>query len=267
VLSIYGAFIRNAFLNMLAYRLRYFTGILTYLLFVSVHYFIWSAVYSGHGEGTLIKGFTLPEMLSYVALGWVSRSLYHSNIDNEVNELVRSGQISVFLLRPVPFHAIMLVTALGESLFRLLFFTLPISVVIFLVFPVLAPSSVYAGLSFLIAICFSFFVLAEINFIVGLLAFFIKSIDGIMRAKYYLIQLFSGLLLPLTFFPQWFSGFLDWLPFKLIAYVPLQIYLGKIESEDIAAVFLEASIWSLLLLLLSQLLWVKAMKKLTLQGG
>ena len=44
--ELYEAFIRNSFLKMLAYRLRYYTGIITYLLFVSVYYFIWSAVYA-----------------------------------------------------------------------------------------------------------------------------------------------------------------------------------------------------------------------------
>ena len=42
-IGVYRAFIRTAFLNMLAYRLRYFTGIVTYLLFVS-HYFYYRAL-------------------------------------------------------------------------------------------------------------------------------------------------------------------------------------------------------------------------------
>ena len=49
-LWVYTAFLRNAFLNMLAYRLRYYTGIVTYFMFVSVHFFIWQAIFSGEVE-------------------------------------------------------------------------------------------------------------------------------------------------------------------------------------------------------------------------
>ena len=43
----YAEFSRVGFVNILAFRLRYFTGIITYFLNVTVYYFIWSAVYRG----------------------------------------------------------------------------------------------------------------------------------------------------------------------------------------------------------------------------
>ncbi len=43
----YAEFSRVGFVNILAFRLRYFTGIITYLINVTVYYFIWSAVYRG----------------------------------------------------------------------------------------------------------------------------------------------------------------------------------------------------------------------------
>lgn len=93
--SPYVAMVRLSFLKFLAYRLRYFTGIVTYLLFVSVHYFIWQAVFKGSGVSVL-NGFTFPEMVTYIAIGWISRSLYFSDIDEEISEHVRTGQISSF---------------------------------------------------------------------------------------------------------------------------------------------------------------------------
>ena len=263
----YSAFVRNAFLGMLAYRLRYYTGILTYLLFVSVHYFIWSAVFASHAVGTRINGFTLPEMVTYVSVGWMARSLYFSTVDEDINELVRSGQISIYLIRPVNFHLMMLVQAAGETLFRLLFFSLPIGAVIVVVFPVSLPATAADFGYFLLATVFSFIILAEINFIVGLSAFYFSAIDGIMRAKYFLVQLLSGLLLPLTFFPGWARAVLDVLPFKLIAYVPLQVYLGKVPENALLSLFLTTAAWSVALVVLAQFFWRRAVRKLTLQGG
>ena len=264
---VYSSFVRIAFLNMLAYRLRYYTGILTYVLFVSVHYFIWKAIFFGQPAGGRINGFTLSEMVTYVAVGWIARSCYFSDIDTEIDELVRSGQVSVFLLRPVNFHLMLLSQAAGESLFRILFFTGPIAVAVLTLFPVSLPASSSAALMFAVATVFSFLIMAEINFLIGVLAFFTKSIQGIARAKYMLLQLFSGLLMPLAFFPHWFRGALELLPFKNITYIPLQLYLGKISGAEIGSVFANQILWTAALVGLSHVLLRKALRRLTLQGG
>ena len=66
----YAEFARVGFVNILAFRLRYFTGIITYLLNVTVYYFIWRAVY---GSGPPIAGYSLAQMITYVSVGWIIR--------------------------------------------------------------------------------------------------------------------------------------------------------------------------------------------------
>lgn len=263
----YVANMRVAFLKLLAYRFRYFTGIITYLLFVSVQYFIWKAVFNDGDVNTLINGFTFPEMITYITVGWIARSLYFSDIDEEIAELVRTGQVSIYLLRPIHFHGILLSEAIGGLLFRLCLFTLPISLVLVNIYPVSLPSSVLNGVFFVIATILGFFVFAEINFLLGLVCFASKSIEGMMRAKYFFIQLFSGLLLPISFFPSWLRNYLDYLPFKLIAATPLEIYLGKISGVNLYITLLQMFLWAFSLFVLSQVLWKIAFNKLSIQGG
>jgi len=266
-LGVYFSFVRNAFLKMLAYRLRYYTGILTYLFFVAVYYFIWQAVYANKAGGATINGYTLPEMLTYVTIGWIARSFYFSNIDDEIDDLVRSGQVSVYLLRPVNFQLMMLTQAVGESLFRILFFSVPIGIVIIWIFPVNPPQNVFDFGMFALATTIGFFVMASLNFLVGLLAFYLKSIDGIMRAKYNLINLASGLILPFTFLPAWLKSSLEFLPFKSISYVPLNLYLGKVPRDQIAPLLMGQIYWLIFLAGLGYFMWSRAAAKLTLQGG
>jgi len=266
-LPVYSAFVRNAFLNMLAYRMRYFTGIITYLLFVSVNYFVWRAVFSVDNPNQIIRGYTFAEMVTYVSIAWMARSLYFSNLDEVIDEIVKSGQISVYLIRPVNFHLMMLTQAAGESIFRLVFFTLPITLVILAVFPVSPPASFTHAVMFLISTVFSFLVLAEVNFLVGMIAFSVKSIQGISRAKYFIVQLLSGLLIPISFFPDSLLKILDFLPFTSIAFVPLQCYLGKTEISEFSSVIAGQLLWVVFLSIAGHLLWLKAVKKLTLQGG
>lgn len=264
--EVYLTFIRTAFLKMLAYRLRYYTGILTYLLFVSVHYFIWQAVFRAHGGGE-INGYTFTQMVTYVAIGWITRSFYFSNTDEEIDDLVRTGQIGIYLLRPVDLQLMMLSQAAGDCMFRLLFFAPPIAVVTLLVFPVSLPPSWTDALLFALATAVGFLVLALINFIIGMFAFWFKSIDGLIRAKYYIVQLFSGLLIPVAFFPGWLGRIVDALPLKMIAFVPLQFYLGKVPHDRAWLMLTEQLAWVLALVVSGRILWRIVLRKLTIQGG
>ena len=252
---------------MLAYRARYVTGILTYTLFVSVNYFIWQAVFASSSAGGLIHGMTLSEMITYITVGWIARSFYYSNIDDDINDLVSSGQVSTFLIRPVDFQAMLFAGAFGEALFRFLFFAVPVGITIVLLFPVSPPPTVTAFLLFCASTILGLLIFAAINFSIGLTAFSLKSIRGLLRAKYFVVQLFSGLLLPLQFFPGWFGLVVKFLPFQAIAYLPLQLYLGKVVGRDAAFIFAEQFAWLILCVLIGRFFWSRSASRLTIQGG
>ncbi|HMO17316.1 MAG TPA: ABC-2 family transporter protein [Oligoflexia bacterium] len=270
----YIANVRLAFLKLLAYRLRYFTGLITYTLFVSVHYFIWKAVFGAKASETasdissvILNGYSLSDMITYIAVGWIARSLYFSDIDEEIASLVRSGQVSIYLLRPVYFHLMLLSEAFGGMLFRFTLFTFPIAFLLLALFPIQAPYSFFHAILFILSTFMSFFVLAELNFLLGLVCFALKSIDGIMRAKYFFVQLFSGLLLPLAFFPDWLRYYLNILPFKLIASVPLEVYLGRLNGVDLYYAIIETAGWGMFLFFLCEISWRSAFRSLSIQGG
>ncbi|MGC1913287.1 MAG: ABC-2 family transporter protein, partial [Candidatus Acidiferrales bacterium] len=94
----YVEFSRVGFVNILAFRLRYFTGIVTYFLNVTVYYFIWTAVFR---SSPTIAGYTLEQMLTYVSVGWIIRSFYWNTIDQEMAYEVIEGKIAMDLIKPV----------------------------------------------------------------------------------------------------------------------------------------------------------------------
>src|SRR5271168_1558663 len=222
----YVEFSRVGFVNILAFRLRYFTGIITYFLNVTVYYFIWTAVYSG---GRPIAGYSLAQMITYVSVGWMIRSFYWNTIDQEMAYEVIEGKIAMDLIKPVSIQWMWIFRAMGESAFRLGLLTLPTAVVVAFVFPIQAPASRENFFLFMIAALGSFFLMGAINFMIGTCAIPLKSILALIRAKYWLIELLSGLLIPISFFPVVAQKIMAWLPFEHIAYTPLQIYLGKLD--------------------------------------
>jgi ABC-2 type transport system permease protein len=260
----YVEFSRVGFVNILAFRLRYFTGIITYFLNVTVYYFIWSAVYSG---GMSIAGYNLAQMITYVSVGWMIRSFYWNTIDQEMAYEVIEGKIAMDLIKPVSVQWMWISRAIGESAFRLGLLTLPTAVVVALVFPVQGPASRENFLLFLVAVLGSFFLMAAINFMIGTCAIPLKSILALIRAKYWLIELLSGLLIPMSFFPDRVQKVLAWLPFEHIAYTPLQIYLGKLDRGTASRALGIQWLWVIALLWLAHVWWERASRKITIHGG
>ena len=49
--GLYLHFIRLAFLKFLAYRLRYYTGVISYTIFVAGYYYLYTALYASRAPG------------------------------------------------------------------------------------------------------------------------------------------------------------------------------------------------------------------------
>jgi len=267
-LAPYQEFTRIGFVNILAFRLRYYTGIVTYLINVTVYYFIWSAVYGPASKaGASIAGYDLGQMLTYVSVGWIIRSFYWNTIDQEMAYEVLEGKIAMELIKPVSVQTMWFCRAAGESAFRLVLLTAPAAVIIALIFPVRGPASAGHFIFFILAVLASFMLMAALSFLIGTCAIPLQSILALIRAKYWLIELLSGLLIPIAFFPQQLATISHWLPFEHIAYTPLQIYLGKLTPvESLRAVAISWT-WVALLIWGGHLWWNRAIQKITIQGG
>lgn len=261
---VYAEFVRVGFVNTLAYRLRYYTGIVTYFIYVSVYYFIWKAIYE---HSTEIEGFDFGQILTYIAVGWIIRSFYFNNIDQEMAYQVTEGRLAMDLIKPVNIQLMYVAQALGESLFRLGLLTVPTALILLLVYPIRRPSSGLQFAAFFASVVLSFFIVAGINFAIGTFAIRLKSILGLLRAKYFLLELFSGLLIPISFFPEVFQKILNYLPFQYISYIPVLIYLGKLNGMEILRALGIQIFWVLALLAIGDALWRWSSRKITIQGG
>ena len=56
-------------------------------------------------------------------------------------------------------------------------------------------------------------------------------------------------------------------PFCGIAYIPLSIYTGVIRGPDIWMNILVQVAWGVVLMLLTRLIWLRAHRRLVIQGG
>ena len=256
--------IRVRFLMMLAYRTNYYSGILIYSINIGAYYFLWNAIYGGKGE---IEGLSVIQMTTYVAVAWMARAFYFNNIDREIAQEIKEGKVAVEFIRPYHYLLMKTMQGLGEGIFRLSFFSIPGMFIVSLIFPIEFSAALSTWLFFTIAIILSFIVNTQINLLTGVMTFFFFNNDGLIRAKRVVIDLFSGLLLPISFYPGWAQQVMDFLPFQAISYIPSMIFTEGFTGFAVWEAILFQLVWAVILILPIQALWVIAKKRLIVQGG
>lgn len=261
--SAYLELARVRFLGMLAHRVNYWSGVGVYIVYIGAYYFLWQAVYAGREA---LGGLTGAQMTSYLAVGWIARAFWFNNLDREIARDIREGQVAIELVRPYNYILAKLAGALGEGLFRFLFFALPGMAVATWLFPVRLPApGVWPP--FMLALFLSFAVSSLVNVITGLAAFFLINNSGLMHTKRVLVDLLSGLYLPLSLYPLWAREALGLLPFQAIAYLPNLAFAGGLPGPALPAMLAVQAAWIAGLAAVAALLWRLARRRLVVQGG
>ena len=268
--GLYFHFIRLAFLKFLAYRLRYYTGVVSYTIFVSGHYYLYTALFASRvadsGNAT-IGGLSIGEMITYVAISWIGRSFYFNNIARDLMHMITEGEIAMQLIKPFHVQTVMMFEAVGESGFRLLMFTLPIMVVVVPLFGIGRPPETALYFWTFLSFCLALVIYSQVNFLLGCLAFYMKNIQGVLRAKMVSMDFLTGVVVPFTFFPDWFQRVVEWLPFQGISYIPVTIYLGKRPGEELYLAVLLQLAWAVALFVAGRLVWRFSVRRVVVQGG
>jgi len=249
---------------MLAYRTNYYTGILIYSINIGAYYFLWSAIY---GNKEQIVGLSVTQMTTYVAVSWMARAFYFNNLDREMALEIMEGKVAVELIRPYNYLGMKVMQGLGEGIFRLFFFSAPGLIIVYFVFPVKFTWDLSVWGLFAISILLSFFINTELNLLTGITTFFIYNNSGLIRAKRVVIDLFSGLLLPISFFPGWAQAVMKYLPFQGISYFPSMIVTKGFSQAQAIDAITQQFVWVILLFFPIQILWSLAKKQLIIQGG
>ncbi|WP_166245598.1 ABC transporter permease [Paenibacillus turpanensis] len=262
--------IRIRFLMMLAYRVNYYSGIVIYAINIGAYYFVWKAIYASSpaaaGEGG-IGGLTLAQMTTYIAVSWMARAFYFNNLDREIANEIKDGSVAVQFIRPYQYIVVKMMQGLGEGLFRLLLFTTPGMVLAVLLFPVQLPTDPKVWVLFLVMLLFSFLINSQINIITGLCAFFLENNEGLMRMKRVAVDLFSGLIVPISFYPGWAQAVLELLPFQAITYLPGSVFTGKVAGAAAFQVLGVQVLWFAILIVPLVVMWRAARQRLFVQGG
>ena len=248
----------------LAYAINAWGAFIVTLLQIFVFYYIWMAIYK---SDSVINGINKEQIITYIILSRIIYTQITCGFIPRIGRRIHTGEITMDLLKPMDFQLFMFFGRIGDFISFFAMTAIPILIICLLTFGMQAPSSfstlVYFLLSLFMSIAISFFV----EFWIGLLTFYTNYSWGLQTFQEALVSLFSGVLIPLTFFPGWLKTITDFLPFQQMSYSPVSIYLGIVKGPQIFEVLAFQLLWIVILWFLSRFFYSFAIKKITVQGG
>ena len=262
----YLGFALRGFQRAITYRFQFWSELVINLLFMYVYLCVWRALYSGRVS---VGGYGRGQLFTYII---VSQTLITFQFTIRawaaIEAKVRTGEIVVDLVRPIDFQGMILATALGTALHTLLTNMLPKFALFAVAGVVKAPASSLALWLFPVSAALGFLVLFGIEFLVGVLAFWLIEVRGLYAAVMWGVAgLFSGYFLPLEFFPRWLAAIAHALPFPAMVYTPAAIYAGSVAGAAAVAAVLGQLGWVVALLGAGRVLFAVAHRRLVVQGG
>jgi ABC-2 type transport system permease protein len=260
----YLAITRNSMQANLAYRGHFVFMALGNLVYFLVVRALWGSIYRGQAS---INGMSFDQAFLYLVLAMSVFLLFQTWTEWFLSSRIRSGDTVMDLIRPIDHQLQLMFDVLGSLAVNFAAITLPSILVAVFVFRAPLPLS-WNLLAFLPAVAFAFLIGFNLDYLVGLTAFYTESIWGISMAKETLVLFLSGALIPLPFFPPGLRSAIAWLPFKSIYDTPLRILLGTAgDGLDIAGLYAVQLLWAAALIVLARLFFLRASRVITINGG
>lgn len=203
------------------------------------------------------------EIITYLLIGRMWKTLTDNYWYNKVGGDVIFGTMTSSLLKPHEYFWEQFTASFGARSVRnlLSFLSMIIVLIGFYLFNVKFILSYNIFLIILI-LPIAFFINYCLCFFIGCIAFFIKDrrdFNSVTDAYNSIAVIFVGSILPLTELP--FSNFFQLLPFAWLLHHPMQIYLGKYDTNQTILVFLGGIIWCVVLYFLAKLVFKMGLKR------
>ena len=225
---------------------------------------MFAAIGTAGGE---LGGYTMLQAATYVWLGQALLAPIEAFGTREVSQRVHQGDIAVDLLRPTGFLGLHYAQKLGRSGFLMLGRGVPPLVVGALVTGLALPedplSYLLGALSLLLAITVAF--LADM--MVNLAAFWLVETRGLTVVYTATMNLLSGFLIPIVWFPDWLLAIARATPFPSMIQTPIDTLSGRLASCEALPLLAVQLGWVALLGLAAWAMLRAGVRSMEVQGG
>lgn len=263
-MNVYLGIATKAFKQNFVYKANMFVRIIGNVLNIFVNICIWQALYANKAT---VHGVTFADMITYVLLSLLLLMISSSSINMKIHYQIRDGSVANNLIRPISFKYINVFEDLGENLFGSLFAYLPAMILFGFIYGIKLPPRFDLFILFVVSSILGIFIAYSISFIYGLLTFWFQDATYMNFLSRALMTLFSGCFIPLWFYPDFLFKISMALPFHLITFEPLAIYLGKTDFYGGLLTISLQLVWIIVLWVVRKWMWNGVQKHIVVQGG
>ena len=254
---------RRGYRRYAAYPAAAFAGVFTNTFFGFMLAYILLAVFR---ERDRVGSYDASDAVTYV---WLAQGLLMTVYIwgwYEVALRVRSGDIATDLQRPLDFQLYWLAQDLGRAAYHALYRGLPPFIVGALLFDVRFAEPQLAA-AFAVSVVLAVVVSFAFRFLFNLAAFWLLDYRGVGVLAQVASTFFSGMIIPIAFFPGWLETLAWSLPFAAMVQAPVEVFLGHARGLELAGLLGLQALWAVLLLLAGRVVFAAGTRKLVIQGG
>ena len=259
----YLAIARMAFFQQAFYRFELVFNALRAVVFVTVISAVWRAVYQARPA---LAGFSLDQLVFYTCTAAMLVLLYEVNVEREIGDRLRSGNLALQLLKPVNYFLYGFAEGSGMLAYTAAFSVLPTFVVLALLFdfPPIDPAGLAAAVA-MVAVGFALFF--SFCHLTALTTFFTVEVWGVEYMRVVLVRFLAGGIVPLALFPEALRQIVLWLPFPYMVYYPTLALTGALDGALVPRVLGAQLAWLATLLAANVLYWRVIVRRVTIHGG
>lgn len=265
----YWAYAKASFTAGFAYRLHILFWVLSDMVQVAVLLMIWVAIY-GNSSASTMQGYTLAQMMMYNLVIYMTASFTYMKPLFDLAEDHFDGKVAMSLIKPTKYIYEVFFRNLGNNFVGNLIISLPL-IIVLTTLSVTAQTEVNFTLmttvlyvvSILLALLISFFS----NFIFATMVFITDATFGMMQLNEAVVRIFSGSLIPLSFFPPWLKTIAYVLPYASVYTVPTLILMNRYSTTQIWTNLLIQLAWAVGLIIGANVIWSLIISKLKVHGG
>jgi ABC-2 type transport system permease protein len=260
---LYLAVAARSFRRHLTYRAATVAGLFTNTIWGVMLSAVFLAFYRDR-ENAVVAHYAVADMLTFV---WVGQSLITVIAiwgTWEISQSIRSGDVVSDLMKPMSYFGYWLSQDLGRAACQVVTRFGPTLLIGAVAYDLVLPRSTVHWLEFGVSLALAVIVSFGWRFLLNLSAFWLLDVRGVHLVALGFVQFFSGMLLPLTFFPPWLRQIAEVLPFRAFVMTPIEVFLGQRPLVEALAGQLG---WGIALMLIGQGGLILAVRKVVVQGG
>lgn len=174
-----------------------------------------------------------------------------------LGDAIRTGAISNYLIKPLSILPAIYMTAVGKNGLNKLLAVITIAMGLI----IQPPQNIVAVLLFIIFFINAVLIAYAVNIIDGTIFFHSADAKGIRSASNHIIGIFSGILVPISLFPDYLRWIVKLTPFPWMVFGPVNALKTTMITQDVLVDILVVIFWSIALNGSAYLFWSWSIKK------